>query len=97
MQRFTCLNVCKAVNMDECRIRGKFLRIQDVGLPQIEMVMSKWYYSVEVEDETRVFLCVHQEDERKLGVNARRPYLDIGIAVMRRTGEGLKLIDLRDF
>jgi hypothetical protein len=27
----------------------------------------------------------------------RKPYLDIGLAVLRRTNEGLKLIDLRDF
>ena len=33
MQRFTCLNVCKAVNMDEIRIRGKFLRVQDIDMP----------------------------------------------------------------
>ena len=33
MQRFTCLNVCKAVNMDEIRIRGKFLRVQDIEVP----------------------------------------------------------------
>jgi len=97
IQRFTCLNVCKAVNMDEVRIRGKFLRVQDVEVPSIEIVASKWYYSVEVEQDTRVFLGVHQEDERKMGVSGRRPYLDIGIAVLRRTGEGLKLIDLRDF
>ena len=33
MQRFTCLNVCKAVNMEEIRIRGKFLRVQDIDAP----------------------------------------------------------------
>lgn len=27
LQRFATLNVCKAVNMEEMRIRGKFLRI----------------------------------------------------------------------
>ena len=83
--------------MDEIRLRGKFLRIQDVNEPQHEIVISKWYYSIEVEFQTRVIIGMHQEDERKIGVLARKPYLDIGIAVLRRTNEGLKLIDLRDF
>lgn len=97
LKRFSSLIVCKAINMDEIRLRGKFLRIQDVNEPQHEIVISKWYYSIEVEFQTRVIIGVHQEDERKIGVLARKPYLDIGIAVLRRTNEGLKLIDLRDF
>ena len=46
---FASLNVCKAMNMHEVRIKGKFLRIQDLDNAEIEQVMSKWYYSVEVE------------------------------------------------
>lgn len=49
ISRYVSLNVCKAVNMHEVRIRGKFLRIQDWEDPQIEAVMSKWYYSIDVE------------------------------------------------
>jgi len=97
IERFACLNVCKAVNMHEIRIKGKFLRIQDVEDPFLEVVISKWYYSVEVDQPTRVFIGLHQEDERKLGILARKPYIDISIAVLRRTNEGLQLIDLRDF
>lgn len=82
--------------MEEIRIRGKFLRVQDVENAAIEIVPSKWYYSVDVEETTRVFLGVHQEDERKLGVRSRRPYLDIGIAVLKRTAGGLILVDLKD-
>lgn len=83
--------------MDEIRLRGKFLRIQDIEDPRIEVVQSKWYYSFDIEESTRIFVGVHQEDERKLGVLSRKPYIDIGIAILRRSGKGLKLIDLRDF
>jgi len=83
--------------MDEIRIKGKFLRIQDIHDPTQEIVISKWYYSVKVEETTRTFIGLHQEDERKLGILTRKPYLDIGIAVLRQTNEGLQLIDLRDF
>jgi hypothetical protein len=95
--QFACLNVCKAINMHEVRIKGKFLRLQDIENSEIEQTVSKWYYSVEVDHRTRLFVGLHQEDERKFRVLARKPYIDIGIAVLRRTGEGLQLIDLRDF
>ena len=96
LSRFANLNVCKAVNMEEMRVRGKFLRIQDVETPSIEMVMSKWYYSIDLEETTKMFIGLHQEDERKIGVRARRPYLDVSIVVMKRMHGGLVLVDLKD-
>ena len=59
--------------------------------------MSKWYYSVDLHEPTRIFIGIHQEDERIKGVLARRPYLDVGIAIMRRTSEGVELVDLKDY
>ena len=97
VKKFACLNVCKSINMHEIRIKGKFLRIQDIEDSSIEQVMSKWYYSLEVETKTRIFVGLHQEDERKIGILTRRPYIEIGIAILRRSSEGLQLIDLRDF
>jgi len=40
---------------------------------------------------------VHQEDERIKGVELKRRYLDVGIALLRRTQDGVELIDLKDF
>ena len=96
LSRFANLIVCKTINMEEIRIRGKFLRVQDVQNPSIEVVMSKWYYSLDLDETTRIFVGLHQEDERKLGVRARRAYLDISIAVLRRSAGGLVLVDLTD-
>jgi hypothetical protein len=97
LKQFASLNVCKAVNMHEIRIKGKFLRMQDINDPFLETIISKWYYNLEVYETNKVWVTVHQEDERRLGILARKPYIDIGIAVLRRTNEGLKLIGLRDF
>ena len=49
LKQFACLNVCKAVNMHEIRMKGKFLRIQDVDDPYLEVVISKWYYNLDIE------------------------------------------------
>jgi hypothetical protein len=97
VRKFTAFSVCKAVNMEEMRLRGKFLRIKDIHNSNIETVISKWYYSLEVKHRTLVFIGIHQEDERRLGVFAKRPYLEAGIVVLRRLGGGLELVDLRDF
>lgn len=61
---FKSVNVCKVKNWDEVRIKGKFIRVQvnffmkyelifkiikDIEDSNIEVVMSKWYYSVPFE------------------------------------------------
>jgi hypothetical protein len=60
-------------------------------------VISKWYYSIDLQETTKIFIGLHQEDMRIKGVAQRRPYLDISIAILRRTSEGVDLIDLKDF
>ena len=97
LQKFKALNVCKVKEMEEIRIKGKFMRIQDVSDSSIETVVSRWYYTLDLDQETQIFVGLHQEDQRKKGVATLRPYLEIGVAILRRTSEGLKLIDLQDF
>ncbi len=29
----------------------------------IEVVLSKWYYSLDINEPTRIFIGIHQEDE----------------------------------
>ena len=43
---FRSLNVCRVKNWEEVRIKGKFIRVQDIDDSNIEVVMSKWYYAV---------------------------------------------------
>ena len=48
IKNFSILDVVKTWEVDELRIRGKFLRIQDVdqGDPNNELVVSKWFYKM---------------------------------------------------
>jgi calpain-15 len=96
-QHFKCLNVCRVLNWEEVRIKGKFIRVQDFEDQSIEAVLSKWYYSVDLHKPTKLILGIHQEDERIRGVLQRRPYLDTSIAILRRTERGIELYDLKDF
>jgi calpain-15 len=95
---FRTLNVCRVKDWNEIRIKGKFVRVQDAEQASILAVWSKSYYSFDItESKNKVFITIHQEDERIKGVDLRRPYLDIGIALLRRTLDGVELIDLKDF
>lgn len=95
---FTALNVCRVSNWQEIRIKGKFLRVADTENSSIEQVVSKWYYTFNVDQpQTRVFIGVHQEDERAKGVLLRRPYIDIAIALLRKKKDSFEIVDLKDF
>lgn len=90
--------MCRVKDWNEIRVKGKFVRVQDAEQASILAVWSKSYYSFDVMDQkNKVFITIHQEDERIKGVDLRRPYLDVGIALLRRTIEGVELIDLKDF
>ena len=47
--------------------------------------------------QTKICVGLHQEDERKSRVAILRPNIDIGLAILRWTTEGLQLIDLCDY
>jgi calpain-15 len=97
LAHFISLNVCRIKNWDEVRIKGKFIKISDSETPDYESVVSKWYYCFDLKDTTRVFIGVHQEDERILGVALKRSYLDVGLVVLRRELDGsLTLVHNRE-
>ena len=89
--------MCRIKNWDEVRIKGKYIRVQDIDDPNVEIVISKWYYSIDLHETTKIFIGLHQEDERVKGVINRRPYMDVSLAIIRRTQDGVDLIDLKDF
>jgi calpain-15 len=56
---FRSLNVCRVRNWQENRIRGKFLRLRDENDPNFEQVVSKWYYELDVKEESTFFIGLH--------------------------------------
>jgi calpain-15 len=97
LSKFRTLNVCRVKNWEEVRIKGKFIRLQDIDDPNVEVVVSKWYYSIDLHETTKIFIGLHQEDERSKNVLKRRPYMDLSLAILRRTSDGVDLVDLKDF
>lgn len=56
---FDGIHICKVKNWDEVRIKGKFVKVQDIEDPKIETVMSKWYYSIELQETTKMIITLH--------------------------------------
>ena len=82
VQNFRGINVCRVRNWQETRMRGKFLKVID-NKTGYDSVASKWYYELVVHKEQEIFVGLHQEDERIQGVLDRRPFIDMGLAVIR--------------
>lgn len=43
---------------------------------------------MELQEKTKVIIGIHQEDERIQGVMSRRPYLDVGLIILRKSNDG---------
>ncbi|CDW72805.1 calpain family cysteine protease containing protein [Stylonychia lemnae] len=95
-QYFKTLNTCRIKNWEEIRVRGKYLRVQDKNNQTNEIVLSRWYYTLEIKKRTHVFIGIHQEDERIQGVSETRPYQDIGVLVLKQTSEGTRLVQMKE-
>lgn len=94
---FDSLDVCRVRNWDEARIRGRFLRYSDPENLTFESVISKWVYALDVPTKSHVVLSICQEDERIKGVKPKKPYLDIGLAILKiDKEEGSSLVNYRD-
>lgn len=95
---FETLDVTRVRNWDEIRIRGRFVRFQDAGNPTLEVVQSKWIYAMDVPTKSHVIVTVYQEDQRIEGVMPKRPYLDIGLAVLKMDkDQGSELMLFKDY
>jgi len=86
VQNFRGINVCRVRNWQESRMRGKFLRVVD-SKTNNDSVVSKWYYELVVDKEQEIFVGLHQEDERIQCVLDRRPFIDMGLSVIKVTEE----------
>ena len=59
VRTFKALNVCRVRNWEEVRIKGKFIRVQDIDDSNTEVVISKWYYSIDLHETTKIIIGVH--------------------------------------
>ena len=78
---FQSINICRIKTYYEARVHGKFLR---VNIDERSTVISQFYYCVDITEPTKLFIGIHQEDERIFGADTKRTYLDVGLAILKR-------------
>lgn len=74
------------------RIKGKFVSI-DVGEPKNEnsIIMSRWYYSLEIHEQSEIHICLHQEDLLIRNNSKYKKYKYLSVLVFQKA-EKSKLI-----
>lgn len=104
LTRFDSATVCKVRQWEEVRTRGCFLRCVsgEAGWMSgpMDSVISKWYYRLDVtrKEGQQVHIGLHQEDERIRQNGQRRPFLDVGMVVLRQAEDGsFELVDKVSF
>eukprot|EP00742_Colponemidia_sp_Colp-10_P006128 GILJ01006558.1.p1 GENE.GILJ01006558.1~~GILJ01006558.1.p1 ORF type:complete len:814 (-),score=130.82 GILJ01006558.1:164-2605(-) len=91
LTHFYCANVCRVRNWDEIRLKGLFIKAAGGQ----KGAYSKWCYTMKVTEPTNMWLGLHQEDERIHSVEGRRGYIDLGMAIMKKTaGDKLELVHI---
>ena len=84
---FTSITVCKVDNWNEVRLKGIFLRVFEEEDEDEDFVLSKFYYTFHLEEETEIMIGMHQEDDRILGADLRR-YVDMQVVILKRCTNG---------
>ena len=87
MMNFDGVKVCKIQEWQEVRAKGKFIRVREAKYPEKDRVLSKFYYEFTLEEPTTVVIGLHQEDERIIGVESRRYYIDLSLTVFKKTDD----------
>lgn len=97
--KFDSLDVCRVANWDDMRLRGKFQRqVLPDQADHTEVCTSKWFYGLELQSKSHVVFGLHQEDDRIIGVSDRRPYIDMGFALLRKNEqEQTELVEFKDY
>jgi hypothetical protein len=83
LKEFPFLSVCYTKNWDEVRIRGKFVLLREQE-SQIESVVSKWYYAVQLDKPTNIIISLHQDEDRIKENDSRKQMMDISLTILKQ-------------
>ena len=90
IRHFGAVNVTKVRQMNEIRLKGQFVRINE------QEVSSKYFYYLQVPKKTTLLLGLHQVDEKIQRVLPSRRYLDTSFLILQKTPEGTSLYQIQD-
>lgn len=90
--KYAC--ICKVKNWEEVRVKGKFVSISVGSKEQsYSILMSRWYYSIEIHEACDLEVCLHQEDLLIGDNNLYKTYKYVSVVVFQK-GDNSKLIPI---
>lgn len=96
IENFQNIHVCKVQKWNELRLRGKFVNGIDQNNNKISHFCSRWYYHIDIPETTHVVFGLHQEDEKNPMIAKTRPFIDIGLAILKVENGTHKLVEYHD-
>ena len=97
ISNFKLLNVCKVGDYPEIRVKGEFIKDADQTVYS-NQVRSRFQYEIEIEQKKTINFSIHQDDVRIQYTILRKPYVAIGMVILRKDPSGkLELIYMKEF
>jgi len=87
LKNFQSVTICLVKPFYEARTKGVFERVYE---GDCFYTFSRTYSVLTTKERARVYIAIHQEDERVLGVLSKRPNLDLGLMILEQTPAGLR-------
>jgi hypothetical protein len=79
IKEFSSFAVCFIRNWNEVRIRGKFVLLKE----EIN-VISKWYYYIKIEKQSKIIISLFQDEDKFKEDESRKELLDIGLTILKQ-------------
>ena len=85
LKEFSSLSVCLTKNWEEVHVRGKFIKLENElqNNDEIFQVMSKWYYSINLEKQTNLIISLFQDEDKFKENDTRKNLLDISLSLLK--------------
>lgn len=98
IKNFRSANVCKTQEYQQVRLKGSFTTRLCVD-SEDNHIRSEYFYELDITKKQKLMLGIHQEDERVQNVMRRKPYMSMGMSVLKKVdeGEGYELSYVKEF
>lgn len=87
IEYFASMNTCMVQDWNESRLPGKFIRVKEASDPNSDMVLSNYFYEINVSKDTDAIISIHQENKNTMGADLRQS-IEMNFVILTKDAEG---------
>jgi len=87
IEHFASMNTCMVQDWNETRLPGKFIRVKEASDPNSDMVLSNYFYEINVSKDTDAIISIHQENKNTMGADLRQS-IEMNFVILTKDAEG---------